>query len=143
MYKNEGRGGVVPNSLSLKLPTVMIFQVFLTGQQPFPEGTGGAVYFSWPPTQPELGTEPAWQYLGMISNQKPSAIFKISKLKTKPVNSNIGMYFSGGMGLQKTVINAQLGISIESLSTLEGLASSAAAAATETSPATRFSYIKN
>jgi hypothetical protein len=119
----------------------MIFQVFLTGQQPFPEGTGGAVYFSWPPTQPELGTETAWQYLGMISNQKPSAIFKISKLKTNPVNTNIGMYFSGGIGLQKTVINAQLGVSVESLSTLERLASSAAAAATETSPASRFSYI--
>lgn len=71
----------------------------------------------------------------MISNQKPSAIFKISKLKTNPVNTNIGMYFSGGIGLQKTVINAQLGISVESLSTLERLASSAAAAATETSPA--------
>ena len=67
--------------------------------------------------------------------------FKISKLKTNSVNPNIGMYFSGGTGLQKTVINAQLGISIEALSTLDGLASSAAAAATETSPASRFSYI--
>lgn len=110
--------------------------VFLTGQQPFPDGTGGAVYFSWPPAQPEItGAEPAWQYLGMISNQKPSAIFKISKLKTKSINPNIGMYFSGGNGDQRTVINAQLGISIESLSTLESLASSAAAASTESSPA--------
>ena len=110
----------------------------MTGQQPFPEGTGGAVYFSWPPTQPELSGEGAsWQYLGMISNQKPSAIFKISKIKTKPLNRNIGLSFSGGNTMQQTVINAQLGISIESLSTLEGLASSAAAAATEVSPASR------
>ena len=111
----------------------------MTGQQPFPEGTGGAVYFSWPPTQPELSGEGAsWQYLGMISNQKPSAIFKISKIKTKPLNRNIGLSFSGGNTMQQTVINAQLGISIESLSTLEGLASSAAAAATEISPASRY-----
>merc|ERR1712038_2210039 len=100
--------------IDVEMGTFNHIVVFLTGQSPFPDGTGGAVYFSWPPTQPELGTEPAWQYLGMISNQKPSAIFKISKLKTKPVNTNIGMYFSGGIGLHKTVINAQLGISVES-----------------------------
>ena len=111
--------------------------MFLTGQQPFPEGTGGAVYFSWPPTQLELtGSEPSWQYLGMISNQKPSAIFKISKLKANPVHPNIGMSFGGGTGLHQNTINAQLGISVETLSTLEGLASSAAA--TESSPASRF-----
>lgn len=110
--------------------------VFLTGQQPFPDGTGGAVYFCWPPSHPEqANSEPAWQYLGMISNQKPSAIFKISKLKTKTVNPNIGMSFSGNTGIQQSVINAQLGISIESFSTLENLASSASAASTETSPA--------
>ena len=79
----------------------------------------------------------------MISNQKPSAIFKISKIKTKPLNRNIGLSFSGGNTMQQTVINAQLGISIESLSTLEGLASSAAAAATEASPASRYLKIKN
>ena len=26
------------------------FQVFLTGQQPFPDGMAGAVYFCWPPS---------------------------------------------------------------------------------------------
>merc|ERR1711962_1200836 len=51
--------------------------VFLTGQLPFPEGLGGAVYFSWP--QPEGGQ--TWQLLGTISNSKPSAIFRVAKLK--------------------------------------------------------------
>ena len=46
------------------------------------------------------------------------------------------MSFGGGR-LQQTIINAQVGISIESLVTLENMASSAAAAATESSPASR------
>uniref|UniRef100_V5I365 Uncharacterized protein n=1 Tax=Ixodes ricinus TaxID=34613 RepID=V5I365_IXORI len=51
--------------------------VFLTGAQPFPEGLGGSVYFSWP-SPDAVGN---WQYLGFISNEKPSAIFKVSKHK--------------------------------------------------------------
>ena len=50
--------------------------IFLTGTIPFPDGMGGAVHFSWP--RPE-GHQ--WQYLGYISNEKPSAIFKISGVK--------------------------------------------------------------
>ena len=46
--------------------------IFLTGAIPFPEGMGGAVYFSWP--QPGGGQ--SWQLLGTISNTKPSAIFR-------------------------------------------------------------------
>ena len=55
--------------------------VFLTGQQPFPDGTGGAVYFSWPNPDAIGQGASAWHYLGMISNQKPSAIFKVAKSK--------------------------------------------------------------
>merc|ERR1740128_418346 len=39
---------------------------------------GGAVYFAWPDPS---GGPPNWQLLGYITNQKPSAIFRISKLK--------------------------------------------------------------
>ena len=48
--------------------------IFLTGTQPFPDGFGGSVYFCWPKPQP------TWSLLGFISNEKPSAIFKIAKV---------------------------------------------------------------
>ncbi|KAI1297289.1 Protein OPI10 -like protein [Halotydeus destructor] len=51
--------------------------VFMTGSAAFPPGMGASVYFSWPdPNMP-----PSWQYLGILSNDKPSAIYKITKLK--------------------------------------------------------------
>lgn len=51
--------------------------VFMLGTVPFPAGMGGAVYFSFP--DPSVGQ--VWQLLGFITNEKPSAIFKISGLK--------------------------------------------------------------
>lgn len=52
--------------------------VFMTGAQPLQPDMGASVHFSWPnPNQ--LVT--VWRYLGMISNEKPSSIFKITNLK--------------------------------------------------------------
>lgn len=83
--------------------------VFLTGAQPFPDVLGGSVYFSWP----DPNAAPSWQLLGFITNLKPSAIFKISKLKPDP--SNIVTPF----GVQPISHVAQIGISIEPLQQLE------------------------
>ncbi|KAG8185888.1 hypothetical protein JTE90_028889 [Oedothorax gibbosus] len=82
--------------------------VFLTGAQPFPDGLGGSVYFSWP----DPSAAPSWQLLGFISNAKPSAIFKISKLKSDPTTTT-------PFGIQPISHVAQLGISIEPLQQLQ------------------------
>ncbi|MBN3276836.1 HIKES protein, partial [Polyodon spathula] len=52
--------------------------VFMLGTVPFPGGMGGAVYFSYP----DPSGLPVWQLLGFITNEKPSAIFKITGLKS-------------------------------------------------------------
>ncbi|XP_014600092.1 PREDICTED: protein OPI10 homolog [Polistes canadensis] len=97
--------------------------VFLTGTIPFPDGMGGAVYFSWP----DSNAPPNWQFLGFISNLKPSAIFKISTLKKNHEfeNSNLGIF-----GVGKISHVAQIGISVEPLNVIEQQAATVTEAAT-------------
>uniref|UniRef100_A0A1A8IN11 Protein Hikeshi n=2 Tax=Nothobranchius TaxID=28779 RepID=A0A1A8IN11_NOTKU len=85
--------------------------VFMLGTVPFPSGMGGAVYFSFP--DPVSGS-PVWQLLGFITNDKPSAIFKISGLKS----GEGGAHPFGAMGAGGSPSVAQLGVSVESLEQL-------------------------
>ncbi|XP_071580230.1 protein OPI10 homolog [Temnothorax nylanderi] len=97
--------------------------VFLTGTVPFPDGMGGAVYFSWP----DPNAPPNWQFLGYVSNSKPSAIFKISNLKKNHEfeNSNLGIF-----GIGKISHFAQIGVSVEPLAVIEQQVATVAATTT-------------
>eukprot|EP00042_Codosiga_hollandica_P030936 m.183458 g.183458 ORF g.183458 m.183458 type:complete len:208 (-) comp53499_c0_seq1:192-815(-) len=59
----------VPNSES-----VNHFVVFLLGSEPIIEGHAAAIYVGWPA---EDGVN--WNLAGFVSNEKPSAIFKLGK----------------------------------------------------------------
>ncbi|XP_029613098.1 protein Hikeshi-like isoform X2 [Salmo trutta] len=84
--------------------------VFMLGTVPFPAGMGGAVYFSFP--DPVAGQ--VWQLLGFITNDKPSAIFKISQLKP----GEGGEHPFGMMTVPQLASVAQVGVSIEPLEQL-------------------------
>lgn len=87
--------------------------LFLTGAVPFPEGTAGQVFFSWP----DPHAPPNWQLLGYISNNKPSAIFKISTLKKL---DEMGDFMNTNtFGQQAICHDAQVGISIESVGNIQ------------------------
>ena len=75
--------------------------VFLTGQTPFPDGHGGAVYLGTLPDNPagNGGGGLVWVLLGHLSNEKPSAIFKISGLKKPAEANNANSLFGGGSGV--------------------------------------------
>lgn len=81
--------------------------VFMLGTLPFPVGMGGAVYFSFPDS---VGGQ-VWQLLGFITNDKPSAIFKISNLKA-------GVGGAHPFGVMAAASMAQVGVSIEPLEQL-------------------------
>ncbi|XP_024912067.1 protein Hikeshi [Cynoglossus semilaevis] len=83
--------------------------VFMLGTVPFPAGMGGAVYFCFP--NPGGGDGPVWQLLGFITNDKPSAIFKISGLKLAEGGTPAQPFGTAAT----TSCMAQLGVSVEPL----------------------------
>lgn len=57
--------------------------VFLTGAIAFPPGYGATVHFGWP-----KDGQMSWQFLGCLTNEKPSAIFKVSSFKPSAASSS-------------------------------------------------------
>jgi hypothetical protein len=87
--------------------------VFLTGQVPFSQQFGGAIYFGWP--SPESGGI-SWQFLGYISNDKPSAIFKLAKVKPSQMLTNpFSQQLTDTLLQMQSPTNAQIGILVEPL----------------------------
>lgn len=87
--------------------------VFLTGQVPFSPEFGGAIYFGWP--SPESGGI-CWQFLGYISNDKPSAIFKLAKVKPSEVLANpFSQQLMDTLVSSQSPTDAQIGILVEPL----------------------------
>ena len=88
--------------------------VFLTGQVPFSDGFGGGIHFGL--SSPEGGI--SWQFLGFISNEKPSAIFKITNIKPSAGSQN-----PFGQAMMESLASlahttALVGISVEPISQL-------------------------
>ncbi|CAJ0928534.1 unnamed protein product, partial [Mesorhabditis belari] len=87
--------------------------IFLTGVQPFPDGTAGAVYMRWPLPS---GNESNWHFLGYISNEKPSSIFKVAKLHRADAQ-HTGIF--GSSFSASAHGTAQLGIQLDVLSEIQ------------------------
>jgi len=130
---------ISPTNCAIELPeaeSVNHIVVFLTGQTPFPEGVGGAVYFAWPSVN---GGPPTWQLLGNITNQKPSAIFRIGRLK-KDEAGQTGSNMAGLLGHRpQNHVNALVGISVEPLNVIEGQTPAAQTEAANVSTFVEFS----
>lgn len=94
--------------------------IFLTGTSPLRSDLGACVYFSWP----DSSSPPVWQYLGYISNEKPSTIFRITKFRSNNnnINETFGQNFNG-FNFNQSIVphHAQIGISIEPLSQITQL----------------------
>jgi protein Hikeshi len=93
--------------------------VYMTGEAPFPDGYGGAVYLNY-----QVGNEVKWIFLGKICNEKPSAIFKIGKLKEE--EGHLAEHPFGDLQMQTTdtsvnMNQALIGISIEPIHNINAL----------------------
>ncbi|KZT52593.1 DUF775-domain-containing protein [Calocera cornea HHB12733] len=85
--------------------------VFLTGQTPFPDGWAATVHWNWPGR--------GFQLLGMLSNQKPSAIFRVRGIlpgQSSQSNGDMGMDDETGAAAANSSSvgdTAQIGLSME------------------------------
>ncbi|KAI0252841.1 DUF775-domain-containing protein [Lactifluus subvellereus] len=81
--------------------------VFLLGTVPFPDGYGATVHFFWPSR--------GFQLLGMLSNEKPSAIFRLRGNFVTQSSSSQAAFSNPVQPTTGTSVTAVLGISIEPL----------------------------
>jgi len=95
--------------------------VFLLGSIPFPDGYGASVHFYWPGR--------GFQLLGMLSNEKPSAIFRLrGNYAPQSSTSTAHSAFSSGTNTptinvdgpmdQAAEVTAVLGFAIEPLTSI-------------------------
>lgn len=87
--------------------------VFLLGTVPFPDGFGATVHLYWPGK--------GFQLLGMLSNEKPSAIFRLRGAFTSSADSNAHNAFSSASQTPEGAldITAVLGFSVEPLAQIQ------------------------
>ena len=57
--------------------TANFISIFLTGVEPLPDGAGAKIFFGWPPYD-------HFQFVGFISNEKPSLTFKVTQVRLTP-----------------------------------------------------------
>ncbi|KIM54266.1 hypothetical protein SCLCIDRAFT_1222144 [Scleroderma citrinum Foug A] len=82
--------------------------VFLLGTIPFPDGYGCTVHFFWPGKGSQI--------LGMLSNEKPSAIFRLRSNFSAPVSGmSTPSAFTTAASSSTGAVTAILGFSIEPL----------------------------
>lgn len=121
--------------------------VFLTGSIQLPLGTAGCIFFSLP----DPNAPPTWHYLGYLTNEKPSAIYKLTNLtqahlrdkkeqqqKQQPgiAGPHSGLVFSY---IQEPVIHvAQIGISIETIDSVNQMVPAIETAASNVTLFTEF-----
>ncbi|KAH0581069.1 hypothetical protein H2248_012203 [Termitomyces sp. 'cryptogamus'] len=91
--------------------TINHLTVFLLGTVPFPEGYGATVHFFWPGK--------GFQLLGMLSNEKPSAIFRLRGTFNQPGSSSAAHTAFSNTGTSiltsENDVTAVLGLAIEPL----------------------------
>lgn len=95
-----------------KADTVNDVAVFMTGSRMLPKGFVGTVHIKWP----KPNTPSNWQPLGVITNEKPSSLFKLFNFKSFEDNLvKKPLTLENSAGQQPIFHNAQIGISVKPL----------------------------
>eukprot|EP01126_Amoeba_proteus_P039410 TRINITY_DN4152_c0_g1_i7.p1 TRINITY_DN4152_c0_g1~~TRINITY_DN4152_c0_g1_i7.p1 ORF type:complete len:159 (-),score=23.28 TRINITY_DN4152_c0_g1_i7:141-617(-) len=90
--------------------TIHNLAVFLTGVSPLPPDAGAIVWLSYPPYD-------SWQYLGHLTNEKPSAMFRVHQNTTSPHTSN--QFGQFGRNHEIRVNEAKLGVELAPIFQIE------------------------